>query len=358
MSLALRSLRSVTLPITLMAALGGVVLHASDAAAQTDEERAGARVAATKGAEAFNEQRYAEAVDLFTRAESLVHAPTHLLYIGRAQEKLGKLVRAREAYLKVTRERIEPNAPQAFRTAQAEAQKALTALEPRIPYVTIQVEGAGSQPAAVNLDGAAIPSALVGLPYPVDPGEHKLQATASGLASEEQVVTIQEGQRDTVVLKLQPAAAAPAPVAAAGEPMPATTTTAADVSTASTISNTMRIGGFVALGVGALGLGAGTFFLIRANSKSGDADDLCTLPGGGCPASAREEIKQLDDDADSARTFSTVGFIAGGVGVAAGVTLLILSGKSSDSRAQTSRYLKPAVEPWVGYRSAGIQGRF
>lgn len=340
---------------------GAALLDASEAEAQTDEERAGARVAATKGAEAFNAQRYAEAVDLFMRAESLVHAPTHLLYIARAQEKLGKLVRAREAYLKVTRERIEANAPQAFRAAQAEAQKALTALEPRIPNITVQVEGAGSGPVSVTLDGAPLPPALVGLPYPVDPGEHKLQATAEGRASGEQVVTVQEGQRDTVVLQLAAASTSPAPLAAPGEATPVTApaATEADLATTDAGPNTMRIGGFVALGVGVVGLGAGTFFLLRANSKRNEADDLCNLPGGSCPATApREEITQLDDEADSARTLSAVSFIAGGVGVAAGVTLLILSGNSSSAEEQTSRYLKPGVQPWVGYRAAGIQGRF
>ncbi|HEY6560510.1 MAG TPA: hypothetical protein VI072_24670 [Polyangiaceae bacterium] len=360
MSLASRTLRSATLRLGFVSALAGVLLHAPDAAAQTDEERAGARVAATKGAEAFSAQRYAEAVDLFTRAESLVHAPTHLLYIARAQEKLGKLVRAREAYLKIARERIEPNAPPAFRAAQAEAQKALTALEPRIPYLTIQVEGAGAESAGVTMDGAPIPPALVGLPYPVDPGEHKLQATANGMASDERAVSVQEGQRDTVLLKLQPssAAAAPAPAPAIGEAMPVTTTAQADTSTASSGPNAMRIGGFVALGVGVVGLGAGTFFLLRANSKSSEADDLCTETGGGCSELVRDEVNALDDDADSARTLSTVGFIAGGVGVAAGVTLLILSGKSSSPKEQASRYLKPGVTPFIGYRAAGIQGRF
>src|SRR5882724_1661427 len=37
--------------------------------AQTDDDRAGARVAATEGVKASNEKRWADAADLFTRAE-------------------------------------------------------------------------------------------------------------------------------------------------------------------------------------------------------------------------------------------------------------------------------------------------
>jgi len=54
-------------------AVFGAFLVAFDAAAQTDEERAGARAAAQEGASAFREKRWADSIDLFTRAESLVH---------------------------------------------------------------------------------------------------------------------------------------------------------------------------------------------------------------------------------------------------------------------------------------------
>src|SRR5262249_27849712 len=49
-------------------------LVAPRASAQSDENRAAARAAATEGARAMSEKRYADAVDLFTRAEALVHA--------------------------------------------------------------------------------------------------------------------------------------------------------------------------------------------------------------------------------------------------------------------------------------------
>jgi len=48
------------------------------ALAQSDEQRAAARSLATEGAGAFNDGRYQEAVELFSKAESLVHAPPHL----------------------------------------------------------------------------------------------------------------------------------------------------------------------------------------------------------------------------------------------------------------------------------------
>src|SRR6195952_4861152 len=74
------------------------------ALAQTDDDRAGARVAATEGVKASNEKRWADAADLFTRAESLVHSPVHLLFKARALIQLGQLVKARETLLEINRE--------------------------------------------------------------------------------------------------------------------------------------------------------------------------------------------------------------------------------------------------------------
>src|SRR5512146_2478764 len=73
--------------------------HAGDGACQANEERVGARAAAVEGAKAFSEKRWADAIDFFKRAESLVHAPPHLLYMARAQAQIGQLVEARENLL-------------------------------------------------------------------------------------------------------------------------------------------------------------------------------------------------------------------------------------------------------------------
>jgi hypothetical protein len=340
------------------AALAAILVSTQSIAvfAQTDEERAGARAAATEGAKAFEEGRYADAIDLFTRAQSLVKAPTHLLFLARSQEKLGQLVAARESYLKIKREQLASDAPQAFQDAQQAAMGELAALEPRLPYVKVVVEGAGPKPYTVTMDGVQMANALVGVPVPADPGEHKFQATAEGLQSEVASVTVKEGAKETIALKLvdAPGAGAAAPVAAPATGSDATPDSGAPPThdTAKGGSNGMKIGAYAALGVGVVGLGLGTVFALKASSKRGEADDLCNLPGGKCPADKKDQIDSLDSDADSASGVSVAGFVVGGLGVAAGVTLLVLSSKSSSSARA------PAVTPWVGYKSAGVLGRF
>lgn len=347
-----------------MRALSLALAIALPVAAQTDAERAGARAAAEQGAKAFSDGRFADAVDLFARAESLVHAPPHLLYMARAHEKLGQLVKARETYLKITREKLAPNAPDAFKDAQSSAAEELSALEPRVPYLTIQVTGEGADTAVVLMDDKSVPKALIGVPYPVDPGEHTLQATGNDVQSEARKVTVAEGKRESVELALKSAPGVRPPGAAAepgtetGEPSTGEraagepgASASFDTGTAGKGTNTLRIASYAALGVGVVGLAAGTIFALQASSKRGEADDLCNLPGGGCPADKQDEIQALDDDADSAASLATVGFIVGGVGVAAGVTLFFLS--SDDSSAS-----EPSIRPWVGLGSAGVSGRF
>jgi len=342
------------------AALAAILVSTQSVAvfAQTDEERAGARAAATEGAKAFDEGRYADAIDLFSRAQSLVKAPTHLLYLARAQAKLGQLVAARESYLKIKRERLADDAPQAFQDAQQSAMSELAALEPRLPYIKVVVEGAGAKAYTVTMDGVQMASALVGVPIPADPGEHKFQATAEGLQSELASISVKEGAKETIALKLveAPAAGAAAPPVATPTAGPDATPSSSAPPTQDTASgggsSGMKIGAYAALGVGVVGLGLGTVFALKASSKRSEADDLCNLSGGKCPADKKDQINSLDSDADSASTVSVAGFVVGGVGVAAGVTLLLLSSrKSSSARA-------PAVTPWVGYQSAGVFGRF
>jgi hypothetical protein len=352
-----RTLRACALTLY---ATCGVTSLSTPALGQTDEERAGARAAATEGANAFSEGRYADAIDLFSRAESIIHAPPHLLYIARAQEKLGKLVKAREVYLKLTRETLAPGAPKQFRDAQEAAQKELAALEPRLPYVSVVVQGAGPLPVTVTMDGLKVPQALVGVPRPVDPGEHRFQAFAEGMETNLSSVTVREGARETVVLTLQQASAtSPAPgteTVATTAPASASNTGEPPADSASTSSGTngMRIGSYAALGVGVVGLAVGTIFTLQAAGKRSDWEELCTGPGGACPPEKKDEISGLRDDEKSASTIGMVGFIVGGVGIATGVTLFLLSGSSDSSKTAGA----PRLRPWLGVGSAGLDGTF
>lgn len=341
--------RSKVLTSTLCALL--LLTSAATAGAVTDEERAGARAAANAGAEAFGQQRWADAITYFEKAESLVHAPPHLLHIARAHEKLGHLVEAREAYMKVAREELAADVPKPFRQAQADARTELEALEPRVPRVSVVVQGSGDLPVKVHMNGNPVPDGLVGVPRPLNPGNYEFQAFAEGARSNPSTLVLREGAKETVVLTLQLTNTpnpTPGPTAAVATQAPADAPPPASDGGG---TSGLRVASYVSLGVGVVGLGLGTVFALNASSKRSDADDICNQEGEfSCPEDRRDEVEQLDSDADSAQTMSIVSFIVGGVGVATGVTLFVLSSDKGSSSA--------SITPWVGWKSAGVSGRF
>ncbi len=348
----------------------GLLLAAAPAQAQSDQERAAARAAANQGGDAYDAGRYQEALGLFQNAERLVHALPHLLYIARSSEKLGKLVEAREAYLKMQRETVKPSDPEAFREAQAAASKELAAIEPRLASVTVKLDGATAQEATVTMDGQPLSAALVGLPTPTNPGEHTFEAKAPGKLPASQRVAVGEGGKQSITLTLQPdpnGAAAPAPGApgdAAAAPGGSTEPPPGEPDHPSG-GKSLRVPAYIALGVGVIGLGVGTVFIIGGSGDSKDADkkfNAC-LAGNvegdkAChDADAQKAVKDLDDSAAKKKTLSVVGFAVGGAAIATGIILLVVD-KGGDSKAAKHEPPRPRITPQIGFNYVGLSGSF
>jgi hypothetical protein len=334
-----------------------VAFQGHSALAVSDAERAGARAQAVAGAQAFEKGQWQEALDRFTRAESIVHSPTHVLFIGKAQLQLGQLVQAHESLMKVVNEKADDGASAAFveaqRDAQKEAQSLLDQLGPRIPQLRVVLSGAPAAGAQVTMDGEVVPAALVDVPHPVNPGQHVLKATANGLAGET-TISIAEGQTQTTTILLTPQAGASSTTTPSGTGPEAPTQDVGGTQGPDP-KKIYRIVSYVGFGVGVVGLGVGTVFALQYGSKEGDANDLNDrCRPAGCSAQDQQTIKALDDEANSAGTIATVGLVAGGVGLATGVTFLVLSLGGSSGHSSS----RPHVQPYVGMSRIGVLGTF
>jgi hypothetical protein len=327
--------------------------------AVSDVERAGARAAANQGADAFDQGKWAEAVELFGRAEALVHSPIHLSYIARAQLKLGHWVEAYELFNRIKREPLEAPVSTAAANAVADANRQLSTLDAQLPYITLEVKGVDTQGVTVTMDGTTVPSALIGVSHPVNPGPHKFRASSATQTSSEETVDVKPAARQTVELVLAPnAAAAPpvAPVAAAAATPAAAPATPPPEPASSSSGSGLRAGGYVALGVGVVGVGLGTVFLLSAHSKQKDADAAFDACGGkSCSGADRAGVDSLDSKVATSKTLSLTSFIVGGAALATGATLLVLSGKQ---KSEPTAQVAPRLQPWVGYRSLGLSGTF
>jgi hypothetical protein len=183
-----------------------------------------------------------------------------------------------------------------------------------VPQLEIVVEGGvpGEVP-TVTVDGHALNPALIGVASPINPGKHDLVATTPSGSNASGNVELAEGETKQVRLTLS---------ASGGALSAETKATPGDA--AKPRGSAQRLWGFVALGVGAAGVGTGIVTGLMATSKHSSAKSGC--PGSVCVAGSQGES---DLEAfRTLRTVSTIGYIVGGVGAAAGVTLLILAPKT------------------------------
>ena len=306
------------------------------AQATMTEARESARALAERGLDLFEAKKYAEAIEHFRQAEERFHAPTHLLFTARAYDKLGRLLEAQTTYQSLVNEQLANYAPDAFREAQATARAELVTLAPRIPRLEITLRGAAADRARVTVDGKAV-TLQRDKPFAVDPGEHTVAATAEGAAPASRTVTAAEGTSTRVELVGEAAAAAPTGPAGPppDEPAPAS-------------AGGSKLPAAVAFGVGGVGVALGAVTGILSLGKVGELEDRC--PTKVCSAADQE----LADSARTLGTVSTIGLIVGGVGVAAGVVLLVVE----PAPAPHASAAGPRVVTRVGPGSLSLAGTF
>jgi tetratricopeptide (TPR) repeat protein len=82
----------------------------------------------------------------------------------------------------------------------------------------------------------------------------------------------------------------------------------------------LRIGGIALAGVGAIGLGVGVAYGIKGSNIRSDLDDQCAR---GCQWDSAE-IQAMHEDGKTANTRAKIGYIGGGIALAAGAALYML----------------------------------
>src|SRR6266542_453027 len=192
--------------ISIWTACGLALAPVKASAEAPDADRTMARAMAEEGQDALERRDYRVAEDRFTRADALIHAPTLMLGLARAQAGLGKLVEAHESYQRILREGVKPGSPAAFSKAVVDANKEVEAIAARLAWVTIDVSPAADVEA--SLDGMPVPRAALGYKRPVNPGTHRLRVSAPGFLTREQTFSLSEAAKTAVTVQLVPDPAA------------------------------------------------------------------------------------------------------------------------------------------------------
>jgi hypothetical protein len=203
-----------------------------------------------------------------------------------------------------------------------ECTRGVNELNGALPTIVFEAkDGTGADLIAVKvtMDGEVLTEHLEGTAIPVDPGAHTFAFEAAGQPKIEKQLVIREGEkgrRERIVLG--------AGAAVAETSAPGATLTSSPAPEPSSGLGGRRIGALVAGGVGVVAAGVGIGFGLHSKSKHDEASKICPDPQ--CPDM---NGVTLWNQAVSAGNIATGAFVAGAVGIAAGVTLWILGAPES-----------------------------
>ena len=178
----------------------------------------------------------------------------------------------------------------------------------------------------------------------VDPGTRRVV----GKLGEQEVreeATLIEGEHKSVTLRFAPRSTDEADAESTSQPGGGSRTPPSREAEAEGQGQQLRrLLGWVAVGVGGAGVGFGAVTGLMAMSKRATLQDEEGCQDNSCLPSKQDEV----DSYNGLRTMSTVGFIAGTVVAAAGVTIVLTTPSES----------APATALRFGVQSVTVEGTF
>lgn len=188
-----------------------------------------------------------------------------------------------------------------------------------VPRLTLTLPADAGTDVVVKRDGEIVAELSLATALAVDPGEHVLSAQAPGGPEVEQRITLAPGESRTVELSLRRAPEpAPAPVPTVLAPLATVTRSPPPPPDL----RPWRIGTWSAGAAGIVGLTVGAVAGVLAIEQRGVMNRHCKPDGTHkdiCDAMGIEAKSRLE----SFGAASTVGFVAGGVGVGIGLALIV-----------------------------------
>jgi hypothetical protein len=306
------------------------LLLAAPARAQQGTNTALAEALFREGKQLMAEGNYAEACPKIAESQRLDPGTGTLLNLASCHEAAGKIASAWAEYGEA--------ASLARRDGRADredfATKHAAALEPTIPHLLLDVTGAAQslQSLEIRIDDVVVGRVAWSIPAPIDPGPHTVTASAAGKKPLilDLVVPATPDMQQVHITDLEdaPREAGPAAPGATGSIGTSSAPPASNDAGASG-SNGKKVG--LAIGAGGLlAIGVGSFFGLRAYSKWDERNKHC--PSGECDATAVAA-------SDAAHTSARIADIAMGVGIVGlGVgTYLFLTARPSSKQASATR---------------------
>ncbi|HEV3191460.1 MAG TPA: tetratricopeptide repeat protein [Polyangiaceae bacterium] len=319
-----------------------VALSPSSALAQAPPNEARADTLFNAAKQLRDGGQVADACPMFAESKRLSPAVGVTLHLADCYERLGRTASAWEQFRDAERLAHDQGDEKRAAVARGRAQ----ALESKLDRLTVVSQAGPHEGWQVLVDGAPLPADRWNAALAVDPGDHAITVQVPGQPSRSLSAHV-DASNAAAMVRIDDAAVAspPPPATTAGPPSAATPAPAASESSAgepaseavvhSGTSSGRLWGGLALVGVGAVGVGFGTFFAVRKSE----------LTNGGCSNDA-----QL---ADQAQTGATVAFAVGGVAL---VSALVVFVSAPSSKNQVGWVLAPV--PLSGGGGATVRASF
>jgi hypothetical protein len=312
-----------------LSTIAASALVATQANAQSASDKAAAQALFDDAQKLATSNDWAAACPKYAESDRLDPGIGVKLYLADCYEHAGRTASAWEMFGEA-----EEYARKAGDSRASVAHQRAEKLAPRLIQLVIVVPTL-AEGLVVRRDAVDVGSAQWGVSVPVDPGPHKIDASAPGKQPWTTTVEAKEGG-GALRVEVPPLADAasvatptqgPAPSSEAGSPEP---------------GKTQRILAVVATGVGVAGIAAGSVLGLTAKSKLDDSNSGHCHDGNLCDAAGVD----LRSQAKSNALASTIMFAVGGVGIAGGAVLWLTSPRAAAT---------VGVTPIVTERLAGLQ---
>ncbi len=322
-------------------ALSAVLLLAgATARAQTtDDARARADTLFREGQDLLSAGQFPTACAKLEESQRLDPKIGRLLNVAYCHEQLGRTATAWNEYNQAAALALQLKQTE----REAFARKEANALAHKLSFVQLDMNAA-PEVTQVTLDGVTLTRDQWTVPFPVDPGPHSMTFGAAGRKTQTQTVVVGAPGTMRVVLEpLGPEAGPNLPVAAPPpQPPSGQHDSGMQAETPAAAPHGSRLPGWIVGGVGVVALGVGAGFGVRAISLKSDADAQC--PNHLCSRQGTSTIA----DAKTAATISTIGLIAGAVGVGVGAWLVLRVPSVSSSISARAQVVPLVAEDRVG----------
>ena len=304
-----------------------------------------------------------EAIPFLQESARLDRQPKTLLNLGDCELALGQLGAA-QAHFVEARDLARQQGNDALKTI---GDKRLQDVEKKMPKLSITLTKDAPADTVVTRDGVEVGTVSLHTALPIDMGRHVVVARGGGFERQYEV-TLAEGETKNLEITPLGGKAIAKPVAAAAGEKPSTQPSSASKKEAARSgaafniegpapdrsdsgSSTQRTLGFITLGAGVVGIGAGAYFGARALSKNSEASTMCTETSK-CSEPEAVKFETLKSEAHNSRTYSYIGIGVGGAAALTGVILLLTAPKTTTTGWH--------VGPTVGQGSFGavVDGRW